>query len=76
MWTLQPYNVPFNSLRHSHPFKKKLAQIDEYLTQELVLERPKLYLSEIKQELSDQMGSDIFVSTICNFLKTDLPIKN
>ena len=52
---------------HGHPFKK-LTQIDEFLILELVLERPGIYLTEIQQELSDQTGTDISVSTICNFL--------
>ncbi len=52
---------------HSHPFKK-LTQIDKFLILELVIERPGIYLSEIQQKLRDETGTEISVSTICNFL--------
>ena len=52
---------------HSHPFKK-LTSIDEFLILELVLERPGIHLDEIKQELCEQTGTEISLSTICNFL--------
>ena len=55
---------------HSHPFKK-LTEINEFLILELVLERPGIYLAEIKQEFSEQTGTEISVSTICNFLHTN-----
>ncbi len=52
---------------HSHPFKK-LTLIDEFLILELVIERPGIYLSEIQQQLRNETGTEISISTICNFL--------
>ena len=46
---------------HSHPFKK-LTEINEFLILERVLECPGIYLDEIKQELSEQTGTEISVS--------------
>ena len=51
----------------SHPCTK-LTVFDEFLILELVIERPGIYLREIQCELKDETGTDVSISTICNFL--------
>ena len=51
----------------SHPFTK-LTVIDEFLILELVIERPGIYLREIQQQVRDDTGTEVSISTICNFL--------
>ena len=51
----------------SHPFTK-LTVMDEFLILELVIERPGIYLREIQQQVRDETGTEVSISTICNFL--------
>ena len=51
----------------SHPFTK-LTVFDKFLILELVIERPGIYLREIQRELKDETGTEVSISTICNFL--------
>lgn len=50
-----------------HPFQK-LTDIDGLVIIEAVLERPGIYLHEIRQHLLEETGTDVSLSTICNFL--------
>ena len=48
----------------SHPFTK-LMVIDEFLSLELVIERPGIYLHKIQQQIRDETGTEV---SVCNFL--------
>ena len=39
--------------------------IDEFLSLELVIERPGIYLHKIQQQIRDETGTDV---SVCNFL--------
>ena len=52
---------------HEHPHQK-LRPTDEFLILQLVLDKPGVYLDEIRKELYQTTGTDVSVSTICNFL--------
>ena len=47
---------------------QKLTDIDKLLCLELAIDRPGIYLGEIRQELIGQTGTDVNESTICRFL--------
>ena len=47
---------------------QKLTEIDKFLCLELVIDKPGIYLTEIRQELVEQTGTDVNESTICRFL--------
>ena len=47
---------------------KALSQNDEFLVLELVIERPGIYLHEIRRELQTSSGTDVSIATICRFL--------
>ncbi len=52
---------------HDHPLQK-LTQVDEFLILQLILDRPNLYLHELQKEIAQTTGTEVSVSTICNFL--------
>ena len=48
--------------------RRKLTENDRFLILELVLERPGIYLNELRQNLFVIMGTDVSAATICRFL--------
>lgn len=47
---------------------RKLTEIDKLICLELAIDKPGIYLGEIRQELIERTGTDINESTICRFL--------
>ena len=47
---------------------QKLTDIDHHLIMEAVIDRPGIYLYEIQAYLLQQTGTDVLLSSICNFL--------
>ena len=47
---------------------QKLTDIDHHLIVEAVIDRPGIYLHEIQAYLLQQTGTDVSLSSICNFL--------
>ena len=47
---------------------QKLTDIDHHLIMEAVLDRPGIYLYEIQEYLRQQTGTEVSLSSICNFL--------
>ena len=60
---------------HSHPFKK-LTEIDEFLILELVLERPGIYLDEIKSLVNRLEQKNLCPQSATFCIKTDLRAKS
>lgn len=52
-----------HSIAHS-----KLAEVDKLLILSLAIDKPGIYLEEMRKCLLDEHGTDISVSTICKFL--------
>lgn len=52
---------------HDHPHQK-LTQVDEFLILHLILDKPSIYLRELQTELQATTGTDVSLSTICNFV--------
>ena len=48
---------------------QKLTDIDHHLIMEAVIDRPGIYLHEIQEYLRQQTGTEISLSSICNFLR-------
>ena len=48
---------------------RKLTDIDKLLVLEIAIEKPGIYLREIKQFLMEETGTEVDISTICRFLK-------
>ena len=48
---------------------RKLTDVDKLLVLEIAIERPGIYLREIRQFLLEETGTEVDVSTICRFLK-------
>ena len=46
----------------------KLTEIDKLLLLETVIEKPDVYLAEVKQLLSEETGTNVDTSTICRFI--------
>ena len=47
---------------------QKLTDIDKLICLELVIDSPGIYLTEIRQKLTEETGTDVNESTICRFL--------
>ena len=54
----------------SNPGTAKLTAIYKMLILELVIQRPGIFLREIKGHLLEQTGTDVNVSTIMRYLHT------
>ena len=52
---------------HNHHLKK-LTKYDETFILELVAEKPGMYLKELQTEVHELTGTDISITTICNFM--------
>ena len=50
---------------------KKLTEVDKLMIIEIALDKPGIYLSEIKQCLLEEHGTDVSVSTICKYLHNE-----
>ena len=48
---------------------RKLTDVDKLLVLEIAVEKPGIYLREIKQFLMEETGTEVDISTICRFLK-------
>lgn len=53
---------------HQGRQRRKLTETDRFLILELVLERPGIYLNELRHELLVTTGTEASTSTICRFL--------
>ena len=47
---------------------RKLTEVDKLMIIEIALDKPGIYLGEIKQCLLEEHGTDVSVSTICKYL--------
>ncbi len=45
----------------------KLSDVDKYLIVSAAIDKPGIYLSEIKQKLLEEHGTDVSISSICKF---------
>ena len=48
---------------------RKLTDVDKFLVLEIAIEKPGIYLREIKQFLMEETETEVDISTICRFLK-------
>ncbi len=51
-----------------NPGTRKLTEIDKLIILELILEKPGIYLHEVKRQLVEDTGTEVHTSTICRFL--------
>ena len=52
---------------HDHPHQR-VTQVDEFLILQLIIDKPSIYLHELQTELLQTTGTDVSISTICNFV--------
>ena len=50
---------------------RKLTEVDKLMIIEIALDKPGIYLGEIKQCLLEEHGTDVSVSTICKYLHNE-----
>ena len=51
-----------------NPGTRKLTEVDKLLVLELVLDKPGIYLHEVKRQLVEETGTGVDICTICRFL--------
>ena len=59
--------IEYSRKGESHHLQK-LTYIDHHLIMEAVIDRPSIYLHNIQEYLRQQTGTEISLSSICNFL--------
>ena len=69
--TIALFDVTGGVSKRKHPENvgtKKLSEIDKLTILAVVLEKPEVFLREIKGLLVEETGTEVSISTICQFL--------
>ena len=71
--TVSLFNESGNVNKRKHPPNKGtavLTEIDKLIIMETVLEKPEVYMREIRDTLISETGTEVDISTIWKFLQT------